>query len=413
MEKNKVAIVLGGTNPHIALIENLKNRGYYTVLIDYTKNPPAKEYADEHLQESTLDKDLVVSIAKDYKAEVVISCCIDQANAIACYAAEKLSLPRPYSYKTAINVTDKCLMKDIMAAHNVRTSKHVTVSEYDNNLFKNFTYPLVTKPSDSTGSKGVRKANNSSELKNYIQAAIELSRTNKAVVEEFVEGFEIQIDCFIKNKKAQVVMIRQKKHVRLEGDFAMQTLGSTIPPRLEDKTLQQINEVANGIAQAFELNNSPLFIQAIVNNTGDVNVIEFAPRVGGGLSFRLIKMYSGFDFLDATIDSFFNIEPKIEIENDNSGMHLESVIIYANEGVYNKTVGQNELLNDGTIEEFFEFSTRGTQIGSDMSTRSRVCAFIIKGNSISEIIEKKRKSIEQINIWDINGDQLMKKELYL
>ena len=52
-----VAIVLGGTVPHVHLIELLKLQGYYTVLVDYTTNPPAKKFADEHIKESTLDKD--------------------------------------------------------------------------------------------------------------------------------------------------------------------------------------------------------------------------------------------------------------------------------------------------------------------------------------------------------------------
>ena len=62
------AIVLGGTNPHIELIENLKRRGYYTVLVDYYENPPAKHAADQHIQESTLDLEKVLQIAKDIDA---------------------------------------------------------------------------------------------------------------------------------------------------------------------------------------------------------------------------------------------------------------------------------------------------------------------------------------------------------
>ena len=71
-EHNKpVAIVLGGTNPHVTLVEKLKKRGYYTVLIDYLPNPPAAQVADEHLQESTLDKELVAKIAREKHAAMI------------------------------------------------------------------------------------------------------------------------------------------------------------------------------------------------------------------------------------------------------------------------------------------------------------------------------------------------------
>ena len=79
MENNPVAIVLGGTVPHCYLIQLLKKRGYHTVLVDYTQNPPAKEFADEHIKESTLDRDAVLSIARKRDAQLVISTNVDQA----------------------------------------------------------------------------------------------------------------------------------------------------------------------------------------------------------------------------------------------------------------------------------------------------------------------------------------------
>ena len=81
----KTAIVLGGTVPHITLINKLKERGFYTILVDFFDNPPAQKYADEHIKESTLDKDVIVKIAQKRKVDLVISTCIDQANSICCY----------------------------------------------------------------------------------------------------------------------------------------------------------------------------------------------------------------------------------------------------------------------------------------------------------------------------------------
>ena len=125
MENNPVAIVLGGTVPHCYLIQLLKKRGYHTVLIDYTPNPPAKAFADEHVQKSTLDKDTVLQVAREKNAALVISTNVDQANVTCCYVAERLGLPHPYSYETALNVTDKKRMKQIMWDHDIPTSRYV------------------------------------------------------------------------------------------------------------------------------------------------------------------------------------------------------------------------------------------------------------------------------------------------
>ena len=106
-----VALVLGGTYPHRELVLNLIRRGYHTVLVDYLPNPSAKELADEHIQESTLDVDVVLNIARERHAEIVISVCIDQANVTAARVSEILGLSAPYRGEIAEAVTHKILMK--------------------------------------------------------------------------------------------------------------------------------------------------------------------------------------------------------------------------------------------------------------------------------------------------------------
>ena len=114
MERNKKAIVLGGTSPHIALIDRLKRRGYEVYLLDYLQNPPAKQYADHHIIESTLDPEAVLREAIKIKADLVISACVDQANITACYVMEKLGHKPPYSFETAKRITNKGVMKEVM-----------------------------------------------------------------------------------------------------------------------------------------------------------------------------------------------------------------------------------------------------------------------------------------------------------
>ena len=153
----KKAIVLGGTFPHRHLIQKLKDRGYYTILVDYYEAPIAKEVADKHIQASTLDKDEVVRIAKEESAELVISSCVDQANVTACYVGEKLGLPHPYSYQTSLNVTDKVAMKRIMVENDIPTSRHYIINSLQEFQEYSLSYPIIVKPADSNSSKGVRK----------------------------------------------------------------------------------------------------------------------------------------------------------------------------------------------------------------------------------------------------------------
>lgn len=412
MIRQPIAIILGGTNPHISLIENLKTRGYYTVLIDYFENPPAKGTANEHVRESTLDTDKIIEIAKRLKAELVISTCIDHANAAACFVAEQLNLPMPYSYKTALNVTDKQFMKSLMLHNDIQTSKHISISSIEelNENISNLNFPLVVKPSDCTGSKGVKKAGSIEELRTYFADAKSFSRNNKVIVEEFVVGKEIQIDCFVRKGSAKVIMVRQKISLGLNGGLSMQTIGSVIPVDLPAEVYAEIDNLANKIATVFEIKNSTLFIQAIVDKDNRINVLEFAPRVGGGLSFNLVKSYTGIDVIDATIDTFLGKDHKLSLEKNNFFLH--SIIVYAEKGIFDHVSGYEDLIEDKIIEDFYFFKTKGMEIGADMSTSSRIGAFIVKADNIDKLYNKVSTAIQKIEVFDIDGKRIMKKTIY-
>ncbi|MFP4698573.1 MAG: acetyl-CoA carboxylase biotin carboxylase subunit family protein [Eubacteriales bacterium] len=409
MDKLK-AIVLGGTIPHIELIKNLQKRGYYTILVDYYQNPPAKSYADEHIIESTLDQDVVLEIAQKLDVQLVISTCVDQANVTACYVAEKLGLPAPYSYEAALNVTNKGLMKKKMVEYAIPTSKYFCIS--NKNELENLCleFPVVVKPSDSTGSKGVKKANNFSELYNYFREALGISRNNNVIIEEFQEGIEVQVDFFIQNKEPNIVMTRQKSKISLEFDSVLQSTGSIIPADLSQAAKDSFLEIANNIANAFNLKNTSLFIQAIVNGD-DINVLEFAPRIGGGLSYRLIKLITGFDILDATVDSYLNIP--IDVLSKQPKFYYSTNIIYAFPGKFDSIQGYQELIDRNIIEEFYIFKTKGMEIGSEMASRDRVGAFLLKANKKADLHSKMLEAIDEMEVYDSNGDPIMRHDIFI
>ncbi len=395
-----VAIVLGGTNPHKKLIEKLKNRDFFTVLIDYLDNPPAKSVADMHIQESTLDKLKVLNIAREFKAELVISTCIDQANATACYVAEELNLPKPYSFEVASEIADKVKMKQRMYNAEIPTSRYIFATNLDNVNIQELNFPLVVKPSDSNGSKGVRKVDDIHELNVSLREALAISRNSKAVIEEFVEGDEIGVDCFIVEGKAQVITMHKKRKPTIKDGTVIYSIGSISPPNLSNKAKNFIIEIANKIADEFGLKNTPLLIQLIVS--GDrVNVIEFAPRIGGGLNFRKIKLFADFDILEASIDSYYNIPVKV-VKKDINFLYSENHI-YVEPGIFGRIEGISNLLNNATILEFYPNKTEGSAIAPGNASKDRIGSFIVKGKDIFEVKDKIRKTLDEIKIFDKTG----------
>lgn len=406
----QVAIVLGGTFPHISLLEKLKERGYYTVLIDFFENPPAKLYADEHVMASTLDKDTVLEISIQKEASLVISAYIDQANVTACYVAEKLNLPHPYSYETALNVTNKLLMKSLMINNNIPTSKFVVITNIDECKGVDLSYPVIVKPTDSNSSKGVRKANSLDELKIFAEKAFEISRNKKVIIEEYIIGKEIGIDCYISNGKATVLITKERRKIPAVLNQNEQIFGCIWPISLDNSDFKLIEQIAERISMVFGLDNTPLMIQAIVNQDG-INVIEFGARFGGGESFRIIKLATGFDPTSAVIDSYLGNE--FALNHEIPEFYYADNFIYAKQGNFNEILGFESFLDDNTIEYIDSYKTKGALIGNELSSNNRVGVFTVKAKDKTSLMKKINSVLSNIDVIDLNGRSIMKRDIYL
>ena len=409
MIEKPLAVVLGGTFPHIHLIKLLKERGYYTVLVDYNEAPPAKEVADEHIQESTLDKEIVLSIARDRKASLVISTCVDQANVTSCFVSENLGLPAPYDYETALSVTDKGLMKERMIQHGIPTSRYIFVDSMDDVNLADLTFPLAVKPADSNSSKGVSKVNDHTTLSDSLEEAFAVSRNGRAIVEEYKEGREIGLDCIIRNNEAIVVMTRERRKVVSHKDSVQQIQGSYWPAELTEQNQVDFKQLAENIARAFNLNNTPLMIQAILDNN-EISIIEFAARIGGGENYRIIKMHTGFDIIDTAIDSFLGLP--LEVHYNLPKGYYADIYLYVEPREFGEVTGSSELLKNNTIEYLNIYRNRGTKIGPELSSNNRVGAFLVSGNNHARILRKISSALEKIEIFDVHGQSIMRRDIY-
>ena len=409
--KKPVAIVLGGTVPHVHLIELLKQRGYYTILLDYSPNPPAKEYADEHLPTSTLDNEAVLAVARSRKASLVISTNVDQANVTCCYVAEKMGLYSPYSYEIALNVTDKQRMKRIMWENNIPTSKYIQVASLDEVKSIDLRFPLMVKPADSNSANGVKRVYTQTELEKYLPDAFRFSRNGKAIVEEFVTGKEISAYGVVVNGKAKLLMHQERVSVYDGEDKVIKCYASLAPSRISDSAAEKAETILTMIAEAFHLENTPLFFQGIVDGD-DISVIEFAPRVGGGISFQTILDATGYDIISAALDSFLNIPINTSCWHPMNGKYAVNQI-YGTNGVYDKTTGVETVLRNGTVNVLSFYKHQGDTIDSSRASSSRIGVMVVSDATEAGLRKKISEAFSQLDSFDVNGNSIIRRDLNL
>lgn len=396
----KKALVLCATVPHTLLIEKLKARGYYTLVADMNPKAPAVPAADEFVGISAFDKEAIAEYTKENAIDLVISSCSEQANSVSCYVGEKLGLPHPYSYETSLDVTNKGRMKKLFKAGGITTSDFMLFRRTEELEKCELKYPLVVKPVDAYSSKGVHKANDFAELMEFAKDALKNSRSGEGIVEYYCSGIEIQVDCVAIDGKAHVLMTRSKRTLS-QNYIELNSGGSIVPSEMTEAEEKQADEIAQRIVDAFGLVNTPFFYQARLNN-GIISVLEFAPRIGGGLSFQMVKRATGVDIVDLSIQSF--IGEKMTLENKfDKCKHLSTLLLYMDPGVFGEVTGLDALIEDGTVDYGAVLKKRGDEVGTNRTSSNRAAMLLITASTREELDEKTKFVLEQIDIVDING----------
>ena len=401
------ALVVAGGLAQIELINQLKERGITTVLIDGNANALARPYADKFHQMAIFDIEAVKNLAAEEKVDFLITCCADQVLLVVAQVSEMLGLPCYIDYQTGQNVSDKKYMKRIFQENNIPTSRHVELTELDWERIKELQYPIVVKPVDAYSSRGVRKAQNPEELERYFNEAAQISRAGGVIVEEFVSGTEISVDVYVEDGVAKVLCVSNSEKIADADRFII--FRGRYPVAASDEILEQIRVVAQQIADAFRLKDSPMLIQMI--NTGErVSVLEFCARTGGNMKYLLIKRSCGFDVIKAVIDLAVGLKPHVEL-SEPENKYIVNDFIYCKPGVFDRFAGVEEMLEQGVITDFRPLRPRGFQVFGVRSSSDRIAGFTVQADTLEEFNRKHRIAVENLKVLDVEGNDIMRRDL--
>ena len=341
------AFVIAGGVPQIELIKQLKARNITTILADGSPNAVARPYADSFYHVNIFDIEAIKEIAEKEKVDFILTVCADQVLLVVAQVSEMLGLPCYIDYKTAQAVSDKIKMKKRFKEIGVPTSDYVTTDFFDVEKISTLHYPLVVKPVDAYSSKGVRKAENLQELKQFYEAAHHISRSGGVIVEEYFEGEEISVDAFVINGKARILTVSNSEKVKSNDRFVI--FRGRYPVFASKAVLRKIEEIAQTIADGFHLVNAPMLIQ-LLHNGDNVSVLEFCARTGGNMKWLLIKYSSGVDVITATIDITLGKEPDLTHQNTGNNIVVND-FIYCYPGVFDHFVNGKDIMRRDLLTE--------------------------------------------------------------
>lgn len=401
------SLVIAGGVPQIELIKQLKARGIETLLADGSPNAVARPYCDKFYHVDVFNIEAIKDIAVTEKVDFLITVCADQVLLVVAKVSELLGLPCYIGYETCKDVSDKIRMKRIFKANSIPTTDYVETAALDMEEIGKLKFPLVVKPVDAYSSKGVRKAENLEELKQYYEEAHTISRSGGVIVEEFFAGDEISVDAFVVNGKAHVLNVTNSEKVKNKDRFVI--FRGRYPVRASEAVLKQIDEIAQKIADGFGLVNAPLLIQ-LLHRGDEVSVLEFCARTGGNMKYLLIKYSTGVDVIGATIDITLGKNPDLSKKCKSYNIVVND-FIYCQPGVFDHFEGFEELEKQGLINEFHPVRIKGTPMRGVTSSSDRVAGMNIVADSIEQYNEKLHKINETVKVVDIEGKDIMRHDL--
>lgn len=403
----KKALVVAGGISQAALVQNLKARGIYTILVDRNPKAYAVQFADAFYPVSTMDVEGIKQLAIKEQVDMVLTACADQVLLVVAQVSEELGLPCYIDYKTAKLVSDKQYMKAVFEENGIPTAKHVVMAEFDNEKLKGFRFPLIVKPVDCYSSRGVRKVENKEELKSAFTEAVNMSRTKTAIVEEFCEGIELTVDVYVEEGISHVLTTSVSDKIADKDRFVIYRTKNPAP--ISQEISKKIELACQQIADAFGLVNSPMLVQLITDGK-QIDVLEFCARTGGCIKFKLIKKASGFDVIKAVIDLTLGLKPHVgELRSESK--YITNTFLYCKPGVLDHLEGFEEALDQRLITEYCQLAAEGTVFDSVTCSGDRCASFTIQGDNLEEMNRISKQVMDMISAIDKNGNDIIRHDL--
>ena len=278
-QPQKVAII-GANEFQNKLIMKANSLGYETHVFAWAAGDIGERTANYFYPISITDRDIILKKCREIKPSAICSIASDLATLTVNYVAEKLGLPcNPTSILE--QCTNKFKMRETMLSHGVKTPKFIKVSPGSTNYATNladFRFPVIVKPTDRSGSRGITKVENLKDINDAVKTAANESFENRAIIEEFIDGEEYSCECITQDGKHHILALTKKytsgaPHFIETGHMEPSDIPSNMQPIIKQEILKALDSLG--------IKNGADHAEFKINQNGDFGIIEIGARMGG------------------------------------------------------------------------------------------------------------------------------------
>lgn len=270
----KVILVFGVGELQQSIIRRAKAMSHYVVGIDPSPEAFAREECDAFEIVGGQDFETTCAVVEKYGVNAIVTAATDKPLVMMARIAEKYGFPF-FSVETAEWSTDKYLMKQRFEEGDITHARGRLIKTAED--AEGLEYPMIVKPRDNSGSRGVKLCRNREELVYSLKEAFEVSKKDTVLVEEFIEGQEYSIESLHYNGKHQIIQFTEKTTTDFPYNVELQHIQ---PADISDADKEKIKVIIDKIGKTLKFENCPSHTELKINDRG-IFVIETSPRLGG------------------------------------------------------------------------------------------------------------------------------------
>lgn len=339
-------MLLGGIRYLLPVIKAAHEQGYYVITADYLPDNIAHKYSDEYVNVSIIDKDAVLAVAKEKNIDGIMSFGVDPGVVAASYVQNQLGLPSFGPYESVEILQNKDKFRRFLAENGFNVPKARSFSSIEAALsdLDWYEFPVIVKPTDSAGSKGVTRVDNIEVLTPALEYAFKHSIKGNVIVEEFIEkrGCSSDTDSFVYNGEFKMITFSAQRFDESAINPytpAAYSWPSTFTKEEEAYLASEIQRLLTLLKMETSIYN----IETRIGTNGKPYIMEVSPRGGGNRLAEIVRYATGVDMITACTRAAVG-DSIDEMQQQPYNGHWAEIVLHANHaGVFEGLEISNDL----------------------------------------------------------------------
>lgn len=381
-------LFLGGTHFQVPAIRHARNKGYYVVTCDYLPDNPGHQFAHEYHNVSTTDMEAVLQLARKVKIDGIVAYASDPSAPTAAYVGNRLGLPsNPFP---AVDIlTNKDKFRSFLSKNGFRVPRAGGFASLDafRERSAEFRFPIMVKPVDSSGSKGVNRLDGPDKLADAFAYALSFSRCKRVVVEEYVgmKGYQIAGDGFLVDGKL-VFRCFANEHFNTDCNPFV-PIGESWPYNMPAAVHARIHAEIQRALTLLGMQTGALNFDVRIDRDDNPILMEIGPRNGGNLIPQVTQYATGVDMIDYTIEAALGHNCAGLKMVEPSGFWSSFMVHSKKEGIFKSVYRADDFVANNIVEQHIQVKA-GDKVPSFQGSNGTLGTMILKFSGMTEMLEK-------------------------